>query len=88
MNTEPKTVERLREMMEGAAPQNRAESTVLWAADEIERLRTKVRLLDNIAAAGYHVVRDGHAVHDGVICDLEPSLGHEGYFLLRPVETP
>jgi len=81
MNTEPKTVERLREMMEGAAPQNRAESTVL-------RLRTKVRLLDNIAAAGYHVVRDGHAVHDGVICDLEPSLGHEGYFLLKPEETP
>ena len=37
--SEPFTVERLREMMEGATPEVRESSTVLWAADEIDRLR-------------------------------------------------
>ena len=97
MNTDPKTVERLREMMEGAAPQNRAESTVLWAADEIDRLRARVgetpmtrAELDSIASRnGYALVADNQAVYDGVVYELEPSLGHEGYFLLRTIgETP
>lgn len=39
MTSEPYTVERLREMMDGAAESVRECSTILWAADEIELLR-------------------------------------------------
>jgi len=45
-------------------------------------------LLEALKAAGFHVMHDNQAVYNGVVHDLEPSLGHEGYFLLRPVETP
>jgi hypothetical protein len=45
MTTEPFTVARLREMMEHAPAATRQDSTVLWAADEIERLRHNVDLL-------------------------------------------
>lgn len=41
MSAEPSTTERLREMMFGVNPRARAESTVLWAADEIDRLRAQ-----------------------------------------------
>jgi len=40
--------------------------------------------------AGWFLVRDNQAVHDGVVCDVVPFvLGARGLAsLLRPVETP
>jgi len=103
LNTYPKTVERLREMMQYAAPHNRTASTILWAADEIELLRAEARLLGDISAAGRHVVREGQAVYNGVVHDMYEAtvedtcmwmsmvvnrLTNAPAFLLRPVETP
>lgn len=42
---EPKTVERLRAMVQQLDPETRECSTTLWAADEIERLRELLRIV-------------------------------------------
>lgn len=45
---EPKTVERLRAMVQNLDPETRACSTTLWAADEIDRLREHIKTLHRL----------------------------------------
>ena len=48
--TEPFTVERLRGLMAGASEAIRECPSILWAADEIERLRVRLVNVDTDAA--------------------------------------
>ena len=49
--TEPFTVERLRGLMAGGTEAIRECSSILWAADEIERLRAEVVSLSRLLGA-------------------------------------
>ena len=70
----PKTVARLREMMEGAHDDVRAESTVLWAADRIEELEAEnarlVAQLEAVRSAGNQLAEALEALDRGLFVPL------------------
>ena len=69
---EPFTVERLRGMVGSLRPEIREHSTVLWAADEIERLRAEVAFLERLVMnVAVRCVRDPEVAEDMVADERE-----------------